>query len=77
MQLEESIVIQSNEKSFELLALDEALEELAKIRRAKSKIVRTQIFRRLVVAETRKFWASPKSPSNGIGAWRKRGFTIN
>jgi RNA polymerase sigma factor (TIGR02999 family) len=52
MQLEESIVIQSNEKSFELLALDEALEELAKFDSQKSKIVELRYFGGLSVAET-------------------------
>ena len=52
MQLEESIVIQSNEKSFELLALDEALEELAKFDPQKSKIVELRYFGGLSVAET-------------------------
>ncbi len=52
MQLEESIVIQSNEKSFELLALDEALEELEKFDPQKSKIVELRYFGGLSVAET-------------------------
>jgi RNA polymerase sigma factor (TIGR02999 family) len=52
MQLEESIVIQSNEKSFELLALDEALEELEKFDAQKSKIVELRYFGGLSVAET-------------------------
>jgi RNA polymerase sigma factor (TIGR02999 family) len=51
MQLEESIVIQSNEKSFELLALDEALEELEKFDSQKSKIVELRYFGGLSVAE--------------------------
>ena len=52
MQIEESIVIQSNEKSFELLALDEALEELAKFDEQKSKIVALRYFAGLSIAET-------------------------
>jgi RNA polymerase sigma factor (TIGR02999 family) len=52
MQLEESIVIASNEKSFELLALDEALEELAKFDEQKSKIVELRYFGGLSVKET-------------------------
>jgi RNA polymerase sigma factor (TIGR02999 family) len=52
MQLEESIVIASNEKSFELLALDEALEELAKLDEQKSKIVELRYFGGLSVKET-------------------------
>ncbi len=52
MQLEESIVIQSNEKSFELLALDEALEELATFDEQKSKIVELRYFGGLSVQET-------------------------
>jgi RNA polymerase sigma factor (TIGR02999 family) len=52
MQLEESIVIASNEKSFELLALDEALEQLAKFDEQKSKIVELRYFGGLSVAET-------------------------
>ena len=52
MQLEESIVIASKEKSFELLALDEALEELAKFDEQKSKIVELRYFGGLSVAET-------------------------
>jgi RNA polymerase sigma factor (TIGR02999 family) len=52
LQLEESIVIKSNEKSFELLALNEALEELAKFDSQKSKIVELRYFGGLSVAET-------------------------
>ena len=52
MQLEESIVIASKEKSFELLALDEALEELATIDSQKSKIVELRYFGGLSVEET-------------------------
>lgn len=52
MQLDESIVIQSSEKSFELLALDEALEELHKFDAQKSKIVELRYFGGLSVAET-------------------------
>ena len=52
IQLEESIVIQSNEKSFELLALDEALEELAKFDAQKSKIVELRYFGGLSIEET-------------------------
>jgi len=52
LQLEESIVIQSNEKSFELLALNEALEELAKFDSQKSKIVELRYFGGLSVTET-------------------------
>ena len=52
MQLEESIVIQSNEKSFELLALDEALEELEKFDAQKAKIVELRYFGGLSVEET-------------------------
>ncbi|HLM02619.1 MAG TPA: sigma-70 family RNA polymerase sigma factor [Pyrinomonadaceae bacterium] len=52
MQLEESIVIASSEKSFELLALDEALDELAKFDPQKSKIVELRYFGGLSVAET-------------------------
>lgn len=52
MQLEESIIIQSNEKSFELLALDEALEELEKFDGQKAKIVELRYFGGLSVEET-------------------------
>jgi RNA polymerase sigma factor (TIGR02999 family) len=52
MQLEESIVIASKEKSFELLALDEALEELATLDPQKSKIVELRYFGGLSVEET-------------------------
>lgn len=52
MQLEESIIIQSNEKSFELLALNEALEELARFDEQKAKIVELRYFGGLSIAET-------------------------
>lgn len=52
VQLEESIIIQSNEKSFELLALDEALEELARFDEQKAKIVELRYFGGLSVEET-------------------------
>jgi RNA polymerase sigma factor (TIGR02999 family) len=52
MQLEESIVIASNEKDVELLDLNEALEELAQIDPQKSKIVELRYFGGLSVAET-------------------------
>ena len=44
MQIEESIVIQSNEKSIELLALDCVLEELEKFEPQKAKIVELRYF---------------------------------
>ena len=53
MQIEEEIlVVASNEKSLELLALDEALENLAKIDPQKSKIVELRYFGGLSVEET-------------------------
>lgn len=52
--LEESIVITSKEKSFELLALDEALDELAIFDPQKSKIVELRYFGGLSVEETAK-----------------------
>jgi RNA polymerase sigma-70 factor, ECF subfamily len=52
MQLAESIVIASKEKSFELLALDEALQELATLDSQKSKIVELRYFGGLSVEET-------------------------
>ena len=52
MQLAESIVIASKEKSFELLALDEALQELATFDSQKSKIVELRYFGGLSVEET-------------------------
>ena len=51
-QLEEAIVVVSDEKSFELLALDEALETLAKIDPQKSRIVELRYFGGLSVEET-------------------------
>lgn len=54
MQLEESILIGSNDKSFELLALNDALDELAKIDEQKSKIVELRYFGGLSVEETAK-----------------------
>jgi RNA polymerase sigma factor (TIGR02999 family) len=53
MQIEEEIlVVSTNEKSLELLALDEALENLAKIDPQKSKIVELRYFGGLSVEET-------------------------
>lgn len=52
MQLEESIVVVQGEKSIELLALDEALENLAKLDPQKSKIVELRYFGGLSVEET-------------------------
>jgi RNA polymerase sigma factor (TIGR02999 family) len=52
MQLAESIVIASKEKSFELLALDEALQELATLDSQKTKIVELRYFGGLSVEET-------------------------
>lgn len=52
MQLEESIVIRTSGKSFGMLALDEALEELEKFDSQKSKIVELRYFGGLSVAET-------------------------
>lgn len=51
-QLEEAIVVVSDEKSFELLALDEALETLAQIDPQKSRIVELRYFGGLSVEET-------------------------
>ncbi len=54
MPLEEEILIVSEGKSAELLALDEALENLAKIDPQKSKIVELRYFGGLSVEETAK-----------------------
>lgn len=50
--LKDEIMIVSEEKSAELLALDEALENLAKINKTKSKIVELRYFGGLSVEET-------------------------
>ena len=52
MQLEESIVVASKDKSFELLALNRALEELAEIDEQKAKVVELRYFGGLSVEET-------------------------
>ena len=52
MQLEESIVIASKEKSFELLALDQALKELAQLDEQKARLVELRYFGGLSVEET-------------------------
>ena len=52
MQMAESVVIAASEKSFELLALDEALCELAEFDEQKSKIVELRYFGGLSVEET-------------------------
>jgi RNA polymerase sigma factor (TIGR02999 family) len=51
-QLEEALVVVSDEKSFELLALDDALVELAKVDPQKSRIVELRYFGGLSVEET-------------------------
>jgi len=51
-QLEEALVVVSEDKSFELLALDDALEELAKVDPQKSRIVELRYFGGLSVEET-------------------------
>lgn len=50
--IDEEILVVSKDKSIELLALDEALEELAKIDAQKSKIVELRYFGGLSVEET-------------------------
>ncbi|MDQ6785743.1 MAG: sigma-70 family RNA polymerase sigma factor [Acidobacteriota bacterium] len=52
LPIEEEILVVSNEKSVELLALDEALENLAKLDPQKSKIVELRYFGGLSVEET-------------------------
>lgn len=52
LPIEEEILVVSDEKSVELLALDEALENLAKIDPQKSKIVELRYFGGLSVEET-------------------------
>ncbi|MBS1796641.1 MAG: sigma-70 family RNA polymerase sigma factor [Acidobacteria bacterium] len=52
LQLDESIVIVSDEKSVDLLALDEALKELAKFDEFKSRLVELRYFGGLSVEET-------------------------
>lgn len=52
VQMNESVVISTSEKSFELLALDEALSELAEFDPQKSKIVELRYFGGLSVEET-------------------------
>jgi RNA polymerase sigma-70 factor, ECF subfamily len=51
-QLEEEIIVVSDEKSVELLALDDALEQLAKVDPQKSRIVELRYFGGLSVEET-------------------------
>lgn len=51
-QLEESIVIISDEKSLDLVALDEALKDLAKFDEFKSRLVELRYFGGLSVEET-------------------------
>ena len=51
-QLEEEFIVVSNEKSVELLALDEALETLAKMDPQKARIVELRYFGGLSVEET-------------------------
>lgn len=52
LALEENLIVVQGEKSAELLALDEALENLAKIDRMKAKIVELRYFGGLSVEET-------------------------
>jgi RNA polymerase sigma factor (TIGR02999 family) len=52
VELDDGIMVVSKEKSIELLALDEALEELAKVDPQKSKIVELRYFGGLSVEET-------------------------
>jgi RNA polymerase sigma-70 factor, ECF subfamily len=52
LPIEEEILVVSDEKSVELLALDEALENLAKIDEQKSRIVELRYFGGLSVEET-------------------------
>lgn len=52
LPIEEEILIVSNDKSAELLALDEALEELAKIDPDKARIVELRYFGGLSIEET-------------------------
>lgn len=52
MQLEDQLVVAGDEKSVELLALDEALENLAKLDPQKAKIVELRYFGGLSVEET-------------------------
>jgi RNA polymerase sigma factor (TIGR02999 family) len=52
LQLEESIVIVSNEKSVDLIVLDEALKDLARFDEFKSRLVELRYFGGLSVEET-------------------------
>jgi len=52
LQFEESIVIVSDEKSIDLIALDEALKDLAKMDEFKSRLVELRYFGGLSVEET-------------------------
>lgn len=51
-QLEEALVVVTEQKSFELLALDDALEELSKMDPQKSRVVELRYFGGLSVEET-------------------------
>ncbi|HNU09120.1 MAG TPA: ECF-type sigma factor, partial [Pyrinomonadaceae bacterium] len=51
-QLEEALVVVSDERSFELLALDEALENLAEMDPQKARMVELRYFGGLSVEET-------------------------
>ncbi len=76
LPLEEEILIVSEGKSAELLALDEALENLAKVDEMKSKIVELRYFGCLSVEETaevlrsqRNHRQAPLANGKGLAVW--------
>ncbi len=76
LPLEEEILIVSEGKSAELLALDEALENLAKVDEMKSKIVELRYFGGLSVEETaevlrsqRNHRQTPLANGEGLAVW--------
>ena len=76
LPLEEEILIVSEGKSAELLALDEALENLAKVDEMKSKIVELRYFGGLSVEETaevlrsqRNHRQTPLANGKGLAVW--------
>ena len=76
LPLEEEILIVSEGKSAELLALDEALENLAKVDEMKSKIVELRYFGGLSVEETaevlrsqRNHRQTPLANGKGLAIW--------
>jgi RNA polymerase sigma-70 factor (ECF subfamily) len=73
ISLEDAMIV-SKEKSGDLMVLDEALNKLETIDPQQSRVVEMRVFGGRLSRRPRRLSGYRLEPSNGSGAWRRRGF---